>query len=116
MASAPDTGFEARGRDLERGTQLLDRVVGFGRYLRLVGVPATLGQTMDFANAIPAVGLNREDFKLAGRAVFVTRKEDAPLFDKAFDLYWRYTTFADDDSPFDETSDLAPPEQASADD
>ncbi len=112
MASAPGTGLEARGRDLERGVQLLDRVVGFGRYLRLVGLPATLGQTMDFANAIPSIGLVREDFKLASRAVFVTRKEDGPLFDKAFDLYWRYSTFADDDSPFDEMSDLAPPEGA----
>ena len=116
MASAPESGLEARGRDLERGTQLLDRVVGFGRYLRLVGLNATLGQTMDFANAIPSVGLVREDFRLASRAVFVTRREDGPLFDKAFDLYWRYSTFADDDSPFDETSDLAPPDQANADD
>ncbi|HEY8596890.1 MAG TPA: VWA domain-containing protein [Thermomicrobiales bacterium] len=116
MASEPGTGLEARGRDLERGAQLLDRVVGFGRYLRLVGLPATLGQTMDFAAAIPSIGLVREDFKLASRAVFVIRKEDGPLFDKAFDLYWRYSTFADDDSPFDETSDLAPPDQANADD
>ncbi len=116
MASELGTGLEARGRDLERGAQLLDRVVGFGRYLRLVGLPATLGQTMDFAAAIPAIGLMREDFKLASRAVFVIRKDDGPLFDKAFDLYWRYSTFADDDSPFDETSDLASPDQANADD
>lgn len=116
MASELETGLEARGRDLERGAQLLDRVVGFGRYLRLVGLPATLGQTMDFAAAIPSIGLMREDFKLASRAVFVIRKDDGPLFDKAFDLYWRYSTFADDDSPFDETSDLASPDQANADD
>ncbi len=116
MASELGTGLEARGRDLERGAQLLDRVVGFGRYLRLVGLPATLGQTMDFAAAIPSIGLMREDFKLASRAVFVIRKDDGPRFDKAFDLYWRYSTFADDDSPFDETSDLASPDQANADD
>ncbi len=108
MTSAP----EARGRDLERGAQLLDRVIGFGRYLRLVGVPATLGQTMDFAKAIPSVGLGREDFKLASRALFVTRKEDVPLFDRAFDLYWRYTTFADDDGQFDDTTDMSPPDSA----
>ena len=116
MASELETGLEARGRDLERGAQLLDRVVGFGRYLRLVGLPATLGQTMDFAAAIPSIGLVREDFKLASRAVFVIRKEDGPLFDKAFDLYWRYSTFADDDSPFDENADLAPPDQSNPDD
>lgn len=116
MASELETGLEARGRDLERGAQLLDRVVGFGRYLRLVGLPATLGQTMDFAEAIPSIGLVREDFKLAARAVFVIRKEDGLLFDKAFDLYWRYSTFSDDDSPFDETSDLSSPDQANSDD
>lgn len=111
---ASDLGAEPtpHGRDLERGTQLLDRVIGFGRYLRLVGLPATLGQTMDFAKSIPAVGLVREDFKLAGRATFVTRKEDGPLFDKAFDLYWRYSTFADDDGSYDELADLVPPDQA----
>ena len=115
MASEVGTGLDPRGRDLARGAQLLDRVVGFGRYLRLVGVPATLGQTMDFANAIPSVGLVREDFRLAARAVFVGRKEDGILFDKAFDLYWRYATFADDDSPYDENSDLAPPDQGGDD-
>lgn len=116
MASDPATLPAPHGRDLERGSQLLDRVIGFGRYLRLVGLPATLGQTMDFANSIPEVGLVREDFKLAGRATFVTRKEDGPLFDKAFDLYWRYSTFADDDGQFDELADLVPPDQAQADD
>ncbi len=115
MASELGTGLDPRGRDLARGVQLLDRVVGFGRYLRLVGVPATLGQTMDFANAIPSVGLVREDFRLAARAVFVGRREDGILFDKAFDLYWRYTTFADDDSLYDENSDLAPPDQGQDD-
>ena len=81
MASDLAADLAPHGRDLERGTQLLDRVIGFGRYLRLVGLPATLGQTRDFAKAIPAVGLGREDFKLAVRATFVTRKEDGPRFD-----------------------------------
>lgn len=113
MASAPPA---PHGRDLERGEELLDRIIGFGRYLRLVGVPATLGQTMDFAKAIPDVGLRREDFKLASKALFVTRKEDVTLFDKAFDLYWRYTTFADDDGAYDESADLAPPDGEASDD
>ncbi len=116
MASDPATLPAPHGRDLARGSQLLDRVIGFGRYLRLVGLPATLGQTMDFAKSIPEVGLVREDFKLAGRATFVTRKEDAPLFDKAFDLYWRYTTFADDDGTNDDLAELVPPDQARDDD
>lgn len=116
MASDLAAGLTPHGRDLERGTQLLDRVVGFGRYLRLVGLPVNLGQTMDFANAIPAVGLVREDFKLAARATFVTRREDGPLFDKAFDLYWRYSTFSDGDGSSDESGDMPPPDQTDAED
>ncbi|MGN6561358.1 MAG: vWA domain-containing protein [Thermomicrobiales bacterium] len=97
-------------RDLGRGEELLDRIVRFGRYLRLVGLPVTVGQVMDCATAVEAVGLVREDFRLAARTVFVTRKDDGVLFDKAFDLYWRYTTFADE-NPFDELANLLPPDQ-----
>ena len=39
-------------RDLGRGGALLDRVVGFGRYLRRVGLPVTLGQVMDLVGAV----------------------------------------------------------------
>jgi uncharacterized protein with von Willebrand factor type A (vWA) domain len=116
MADDLAAGLTSHGRDLERGTQLLDRVVGFGRYLRLVGLHATLGQTMDFAKAVPAVGLVREDFKLAARATFVTRREDGPLFDKAFDLYWRYSTFSDDEGPYDQSGDMPPPDSTDAED
>ena len=107
MASEP----QVSARDLARGEELLDRVVRFGRYLRLVGLPVTLGQVMDLVGAVEAVGLSREDFKLAARTTLVTRKEDGPTFDEAFDLYWRRATFADGEGdPWDELSNLAPPE------
>ncbi len=38
--------------------------------------------------AVYEVGLAREDFQLAARATFVSRKEDLPVFDSAFDRYW----------------------------
>jgi uncharacterized protein len=99
-------------RDAIRGAQMVDRMVRFGNYLRIVGIPATIGQVMDLTRAVDAIGLNRQDFKSASRSTFVHRKEDLPLFDKAFDLYWRYSTFADDgDNPFDEFSDMLPPDQ-----
>ncbi len=97
-------------RDLAHGEELLDRTVRFGRYLRLVGIPVTLGQIMDFIGAVPHVGLVREDFRLAVRATFVTRKEDGPLFDAAFDRFWRYSTFAEEGNPNEELADLIPPE------
>src|SRR5918998_3013521 len=98
-------------RQLGHGTELLDRTVRFGRYLRRVGLPVTLGQVMDLVGAVEEVGLGREDFKLAARTTLVTRKEDLPVFDEAFDLYWRRATFGDGDScPFDQLSDLLPPD------
>ena len=98
-------------RQLGHGTELLDRTVRFGRYLRRVGLPVTLGQVMDLVGAVEEVGLTRQDFKLAARTTLVTRKEDLPVFDEAFDLYWRRATFGDGDSgPFDQLSDLLPPD------
>ena len=99
------------GAGADRGVELLDRVVRFGRYLRLVGLPVTLPQIMDFIGAVGAVGLVRDDFKLAARATFVIRKEDGPLFDQAFDLYWRASTFDDGSGVYNDLSDLIPPDQ-----
>ena len=100
------------GKDLARGEELLDRTVRFGHYLRLVGIPVTLGQIMDFIGAVGEVGLVREDFQLAARATLVTRREDGPLFDEAFRLYWRHATFAESDGgSLDELGNVPPPDQ-----
>ncbi|HEX5503782.1 MAG TPA: VWA domain-containing protein [Thermomicrobiales bacterium] len=100
-------------RDLARGGELVDRIVRFGRYLRLCGLPVTLGQVMDLVHAVPEIGLVRADFKLAARTTLVTRKEDGPVFDEAFDLYWKRATFADDGAEGnEELSELPPPEGA----
>lgn len=104
-----DNGAARRAAELAEGEELLDRVVRFGRYLRQLGVPVTLGQIMDFIGAVDQVGFVREDFKLAGRATLVTRREDVPLYDEAFDLYWRRSTFADDATP-DNIANIAPPD------
>ncbi len=45
-------------------------------------------QTIAFVQAVHEVGLAREDFRLAARATFVSRKEDLPVFDSAFVRYW----------------------------
>lgn len=77
------------------GHQLLERISGFSRYLRRVGLPVSLAQTMDLVRSLEAVGLRREDFKLAARTTLVTGKEGLSLFDRAFDLYWRRSIFED---------------------
>jgi len=102
--------------DAAAGGELLGRVIGFGRYLRRLGMPVTLGQVMDTVRAIEAVGLSREYFRLAARTTLVTRRDDGALFDEAFDLYWRRSTF-EDASPQSEDSfghDQSSPAQTEA--
>lgn len=102
-------------RDLAPGAELLERIVAFGRYLRLVGVRVTPGQVMTLLGAVEQVGLQRVDFKSAARTTLVTRKEDGPLFDAAFDRYWRRSTFAREDDGDSSEADLPPPEGGESD-
>lgn len=64
----------------------------FGRLLRRAGLDVDPGQTATFLQALALIGLDdREDVRAAGRVVFVRRWEDHPLYDAAFDLFWRRT-------------------------
>ncbi len=62
----------------------------FGRLLRRAGLDVDPGQTATFLRALTLLGLsNRRDVRVAGRTIFVRRAEDRPLYDAAFDLFWR---------------------------
>jgi uncharacterized protein with von Willebrand factor type A (vWA) domain len=77
---------------------LLRHLVLFTRLLRLVGVPATPDQLVDLVQALPLLDLrHREEVKDAARAMLVTTREQAMLFDSAFDLFWQAWTT--DDQP-----------------
>jgi uncharacterized protein with von Willebrand factor type A (vWA) domain len=79
---------------------LLRHLVLFTRLLRLVGVPATPDQLVDLVQALPLLDLRRrEEVKDAARAMLVTSREQAELFDSAFDLFWQAWTT--DDQPAD---------------
>lgn len=66
------------------------RALAFARLLRRAGVKTTTGQAMDFVRAIEHIDIgSREEFREAARACLVTHKEDMPVFDRLFDLYWR---------------------------
>lgn len=72
---------------------LLRHLVLFTRLLRLVGVPATPNQLVDLVQALPLLDLQRrEEVKDAARAMLVTSREQATLFDNAFDLFWQAWT------------------------
>lgn len=83
MTATPDLdpqAAEALGRN----------VVRFGRLLRRAGLAVDHGQTRLFLDALRAVGVARKaDVRAAGRLVYVKRRDDARIFDAAFDLFWR---------------------------
>jgi uncharacterized protein len=74
----------------ETGGRLLSQLLRFGRLLRLMGVPASLRQMLDLVEATQYVPItDRVNFYFAARAVLVHRREDLPLFDQAFAIFWR---------------------------
>ncbi len=74
----------------EPSGQLLGNLVIFGRALRRLGLEVTPAQIQELVRALAHVDLgHRADVKDAARAVLVSRREQIPLFDRAFDLFWR---------------------------
>jgi uncharacterized protein with von Willebrand factor type A (vWA) domain len=68
---------------------LLPRLSAFARLLHDSGLEAGPRRLTDATRALTHVDLRREaDFRAALRAVFVSRKEDLPTFEAAFDLFW----------------------------
>jgi uncharacterized protein len=58
-----------------------------------MGLKVTTGQMIEFGRALEYVDIGRrEDFRNAGRAVLVSRRDDMPIYDHAFDIFWRTWT------------------------
>jgi uncharacterized protein with von Willebrand factor type A (vWA) domain len=70
--------------------RLAENVVHFVRVLRKAGLPVGPARALVALEAIDAVGIdNRTDFRAALAAVLVSRHEHLPIFEQAFDLFWR---------------------------
>ena len=70
--------------------RLAENVLHFVRVLRATGMPVGPAKVIDAVAAVEAVGLsNRTDFREALATVLVSRHEQLPLFEQAFDLFWR---------------------------
>ncbi len=81
LASAPTV--------LPRG-HLAENVLHFVRVLRTAGLPVGPAKVIDALAAVEAVGVaQRDDFRAALAAVLVSKQEHLPLFDQAFDLFWK---------------------------
>ncbi|HXT09356.1 MAG TPA: VWA domain-containing protein [Roseiarcus sp.] len=73
---------------------LAENILHFARTLRAAGLPVGPGSVLDAVAAIEATGFSqREDFRAALHAVFVKKHEHTPLFDQAFDIYWKRKGF-----------------------
>jgi uncharacterized protein len=69
---------------------LLHNLVLFGRLLRALGLDVNPGRVMDLAQALEYVEIGRRsDLYYTARSLLVHRREDLPLFDQAFELFWR---------------------------
>ena len=72
------------------GGKLAENIVHFSRVLRRAGLKTGPGDSADAINAIRAIGPgSRDEFHAALSAVFIRRHEDQPVFDEAFELFWR---------------------------
>ncbi|MEX0989075.1 MAG: hypothetical protein WD206_02100 [Actinomycetota bacterium] len=66
------------------------RLVGFGRDLRTRGLPVGTGRILMFVRAVGALSpAGREELYWAGRAALLGRPEDLPVFDEAFEGWFR---------------------------
>ena len=70
--------------------RIADNIVYFSRALRKAGMRVGPASVVDAIDAVIATGIGtRDDFYWTLHAVLVTRREDHPVFDEAFRLFWR---------------------------
>jgi uncharacterized protein with von Willebrand factor type A (vWA) domain len=75
----------------ENSGKLLHNLLLFGRLLRMLGLDVNLGRMIDLVQALKLVDIgNRSDFYHTARSLLVHNKEDIPLFDEAFEIFWRH--------------------------
>lgn len=86
MTAAPDAGSSP---DPEGG-RLAENVMHFARILRKGGIPVGPGRIADALEALQLGCItSRADFYCTLRACFVSRHDQQPFFDQAFDAFWR---------------------------
>jgi uncharacterized protein with von Willebrand factor type A (vWA) domain len=72
------------------GHHLLRNLVLFGRVLRGLGLDVNPGRVIDLVQALGHVQIGvKSDFYHASRALLVHRRDDVPLFDQAFEMFWQ---------------------------
>ncbi len=85
------TNLYALNRDgADPGGHILPNLLRFAEVLRRVGLDAGPANVLDMVRATEHVHIGRRgEFYQAARSIFVHRKQDLPLFDEAFNVFWR---------------------------
>ncbi len=69
---------------------ILHNLMLFTQVLRRVGLDVASGNVLDLVRATEYAPLgHKRDFQEAARCLLVHRKQDLPLFDEAFQVFWR---------------------------
>ena len=69
--------------------RLADAILRFVRILRVMGLPLGPGAALDALSAAEIVGsIDRMDFRASLGVSLVKRREDIPLFERAFEAFW----------------------------
>ncbi|MBM12099.1 MAG: CoxE [Chloroflexi bacterium] len=72
---------------------ILHSLTLFGEMLRRVGLDIGSGNILDLVRATEHVSIGkRGEFYQAARSILVHRKQDLPIFDEAFKVFWRKPT------------------------
>ena len=78
------------GRHVNEGGALIHNLVLFGRVLRGLGMDINPSRMIVLVQALEHIEIGRKcDFYYAARCLLVHDKEHIPLFDQAFELFWR---------------------------
>ncbi len=81
--------------------ELSAAVARFATLLRRSGLPVTLVEVTDAVRALDHLDIaDRQELYLGLRAVFVTRPEEVPPFDRCFEAFWRVARDEEDPSGF----------------
>ena len=90
MTTNVDINMNTAPADVGDGA-ILPNLLMFGEVLRRLGLEVGSANMLDLVRAteyIP-IGGNRNDFRLAARSLLVHKQSDLPLFDEAFQVFWR---------------------------
>ena len=74
----------------EDGGHIMHNLMMFGETLRKIGLDLGSSNMLDLVRSLEHIPIGRkQDFQQAARSILVHRKQDFPLFDEVFEVFWR---------------------------